>query len=125
MIHYCPSCWAEIPDVSKCPSCGADVQALALEHYEEKLIRALRHPEPSTPVRAATILGELSSKAAVEPLIELVSSSHDPYIQEAGIVALSRIGDRRALNHLTHWTVEGALRVRLAAKQALKGLTDQ
>lgn len=125
MIHYCPSCWAEIPDVSKCPSCGADIQALAQEDYEEKLIRALRHPEPSTPVRAATILGELRSKAAVEPLVELVSSSHDLYIQEASIVALGRIGDRRALNHLKHWTVEGSLRVRLAAKQALESLTDQ
>lgn len=80
MVHYCPSCWAEIPDAPKCPSCGADFQALVQEAYEEKLIRSLRHPEPTTPIRAATILGELRSKAAVEPLVKLVSSSSDPYI---------------------------------------------
>jgi HEAT repeat protein len=122
MVHYCPSCWAEIPDVSKCPSCGADIEALEHENYEAKLIRALRHPEPSTPIRAATILGELRAKAAVGPLIELVSSTRDPFIQEAGVTALGRIGDPRALDQLRRWSVEGALRVRLAAARALESI---
>lgn len=125
MIHYCPSCWAEVPGGPKCPACGADIHALAQESYEEKLIRALHHPEPTTPIRAATILGELRSRAAVEPLINLVYSSSDPYIQEAGVIALGRIGDPRASSPLRRWSSEGALRVRLAAQQALKKITGE
>lgn len=125
MVYYCPSCWAEILDVPKCPACGADVQRLSHEAYEEKLIRSLRHPEPTVPIRAATILGELRSQVAVELLIELVSSSPDPYIQEAGVTALGRIGNGQAISHLRRWSSDRALRVRLAAEQALRNITGE
>lgn len=120
MTSYCPSCWCEAGSASVCPACGAEIQSLSQESYEEKLIRALHHPEPTVPVRTATILGELGSRAAVEPLIEVALSSGDPYIQEAAVVALGRIGDSKALPCLTRLSREGSLRVRIAADQTIK-----
>ncbi|HUY13734.1 MAG TPA: HEAT repeat domain-containing protein [Terriglobia bacterium] len=122
MTYYCPSCWAEIPDGARCPACGADVQRLAQETYEEKLIRSLHHPEPTVPVRAATILGDLRSKSAVDALIEAAMSSQDPYLQEAAVQALGSIGDARALPCLERLSREGAVRVRIAARRAM-GIT--
>lgn len=46
-----------------CPCCGADLRDFTGKSYEEKLILALRHPEPTIPIRAAMILGELKSQA--------------------------------------------------------------
>jgi HEAT repeat protein len=77
------------------------------------------------PVRAATILGDLRSKAAVEPLIVLAISNPDPYIQEAAVVALGRIGDERPIPHLENLTLDGWLRVRRAAGRALEKLRSK
>ncbi len=125
VTYYCPSCWSEVGSASVCPACGADLQHYVKERYEEKLIRALHHPEPTVPVRAAMILGDLRSKASVEPLIEVAASSRDPYIQEAAVDALGHIGDLRALHCLEQLSREGVVRVRRAAQQAIKTLKDQ
>lgn len=125
LTRFCPSCWSEIGAEPVCPVCGTDVRDLAGESYEEKLLRALYHPEPTVPVRAATILGEIGSKAAVEPLIELAATSSDLYLQEAAVVALGRIGDPRALPLINQLAREGALRVRIAANQALQAFTRE
>jgi HEAT repeat protein len=122
MTYYCPSCWAEIPEGAKCPACAADLQRLGRETYEEKLIRSLHHPEPTVPVRAATILGDLRSKASVDALIEAAMSSQDPYLQEAVAQALGSIGDERALPCLERLSCEGAVRVRIAAQRAMGGI---
>ena len=124
VTYFCPSCWSEVGRATTCPNCGADLQDFAGYSYEEKLIRALRHPEPTVPIRAARILGELGSRAAVEPLIDVATSVRDPYIQEAAAEALGRIGDARAFSCLDHLRQEGALRVRAAAERALKALKD-
>jgi HEAT repeat protein len=108
--------------VSVCPTCGADLHDLAGETYEQKLIRALHHREPTVPIRAATILGELGSRAAVEALIEVAVSSADPYIQEAAVVALGRIRDSRALPCLDRLRREGMIPIRTAAHRAMKAL---
>jgi HEAT repeats len=120
LTHFCPACWKEVAEVPACPACGADLRRFQAESYEQKLIRALRHPEPTVPVRAATILGELGSRAGVEPLMEVASTSADLYIQEAAVIALGRIGDARAGPLLASLSRQGALRVRMAADQALK-----
>lgn len=122
MTCFCPSCWSEVGDASFCPSCGADLARHSQGSYEEKLIRSLGHPEPTVPVRAATILGELGSRAAVEPLIPIALSSLDIYIQEAAVVALGRIGDAKALSSLSRLRREGSLRVRRAAEVAINVL---
>ena|SRR5579859_536858 len=125
MTYFCPSCWSDVGTVSVCPNCGADLRDFAGESYEQKLIRALRHPEPTAPIRAATILGELGSRAAVEPLMGIATSATDPYIQEAAVEALGRIGDDRALLCLDRLRQEGAVRVRAAAERALKTLGNR
>lgn len=122
VTYYCPSCWYEVGREINCPQCGADVRDCADESYEQKLIRALRHPEPTVPVRAAKILGDLGSKAAVGPLIEVADSTLDPYIQEAAVIALGRIGDTQALPTLDRPRREGMLRVRNAAQKAIREL---
>jgi HEAT repeat protein len=125
MVYFCPSCWRVVGQGDVCPACGADLQRFEDETYEEKLIRSLSHPEPTVPVRAATILGGLRSKAAVEPLIVLAISNPDPYIQEAAVIALGRIGDKRAIPYLEHLMLGGWLRVRRAAGGALEMLESK
>lgn len=119
LAYFCPSCWSEVGTANTCPNCGADLHELAGETYGEKLIRALRHPEPTVPIRAATILGELGSRAAVEPLIEVARFCKDPYIQEAAVEALGKIGDPRARGCLARLSQEGVIRVRYAARSAM------
>ncbi|HXJ96710.1 MAG TPA: HEAT repeat domain-containing protein [Terriglobia bacterium] len=125
LTHFCPSCWSEIGAEPVCLVCGTDVRDLSGDSYEEKLLWALYHPEPTVPVRAATILGELGSRAAVEPLIELAASGSDLYIQEAAVTALGRICDARALPVLNRLRREGAVRVRIAADRALNTLAHE
>jgi len=57
---YCTNCWAEVPEsAATCPRCGDDIAARQTRaDFVDKLIAALRHCEPMTPVRAAWILGE-------------------------------------------------------------------
>jgi HEAT repeat protein len=125
MVYFCPSCWRVVAQGDVCSTCGADLQRFRGETYEEKLIRSLSHPEPTVPVRAATILGDLRSKPAIEPLIVLTISNPDPYIQEAAVIALGRIGDERAIPHLQNLTLGGWLRVRRAARRALQILNSK
>lgn len=120
LTYFCPSCWSEVGTARVCPHCGADLRDFAGESYAEKLVRALHHPEPTVPIRAAAILGKLGSQAAVEPLIELADSASDPYIQEAAVEALGKIGEPQAVPCLERLSREGPLRVRAAAKQALR-----
>jgi HEAT repeat protein len=125
LTYFCPSCWSEVETETICPKCGQDLHEFSGRSYEEKLISALRHPEPTVPVRAATILGEIGSRAAVEPLIEIATSTKDLYLQEAAVEALGRIGDVRALACLEDFSREGAIRVRAAAKRALAAFKDR
>lgn len=124
LTYFCPSCWGEVGAVTICPNCGADVREFSGKSYEEKLILALHHPEPTVPIRAATILGELHSHAAVDSLLRLAAASPDPYIQEAAVEALGRIGDSRALPHLHRLSRDGAVRVQAAAKRAVKAVQE-
>jgi len=125
VTYFCPSCWSEVGTATICPNCRADLQDFSSRSYEEKLIVALRHPEPTVPIRAANILGEMGSLAAVEPLIDVATSVDDPYIQEAAVVALGRIGDIRAISCLDRLSREGAVRVRAAAMRALTNIEDR
>lgn len=121
MTFYCPKCWSEVAaEVASCPSCGALIQqVLAEQDYVDKLIAALKHPEPTTPIRAAWILGERKERRAVEPLSRLVHECRDPFIVEAAVEALGKIGDPRCVPALRIALAQGALRVREKARIAL------
>jgi len=121
ITFYCTQCWAEVPERAKiCPRCGDDIAARqASADFVEKLIAALHHPEPTTPIRAAWILGEPGERKAVEPLLELARTSPDVFIVESAVEALGKIGDPRVSETLRLLAQNPNLRVRRAAERAL------
>jgi len=125
-VFYCVPCGREMPPGDTiCPAGGVDVERVSSERsYVQKLIVALRHPEPETPVRAAWLLGQLRATEAVPALIRAAQESSDPYLVEAAVEALGRIGDPAGRPTLAWAAREGALRVRRAAEQALRRLAD-
>ncbi|MGC9151178.1 MAG: HEAT repeat domain-containing protein [Microbacter sp.] len=109
MTFYCTNCWHEIdPDIAVCPYCGANQYALSEEEYDEKLIRALHHPEPMTPIRAAFILGERGVHKAVPDLEKVILENKDPYLVKEALEALGKIGLQESetfLNHCLHMDI--------------------
>ncbi len=92
MVYYCTNCWKEIFVSDKiCPHCGFDQSKLENESYIQKLIRALNHPEPATPVRAANILSKMSAKEAIPDLLNKLKTERDPFIIEAVVKALLQL----------------------------------
>ncbi len=96
---FCPSCWTVLrPDEDPCPSCGCGVEErLRTQSYTRGLIRALSHPEPQTPLRAAHILGMRRDGSAVLPLRRKAGETEDLYLALACLEALARIGGLEAL----------------------------
>jgi len=92
MRFFCPKCWIDLgEDVTRCPHCGLDIAEFwGKKDYVEKLIFALDHPEPETPIRAAYILGTLRDNRAVGPLINLVNRTPDVYIAAEAVKALAQ-----------------------------------
>ena len=127
VITFCQACWAEIPNQSIiCPNCGADQSQISAEPFVKKLIRALHHPEPETPIRAAYVLGQLKAVEAVPALLVVVAEQSDQFIVAACIDALAEIGDAQAASPLEQ-LLDGtpALIVREALKKALVKLRTQ
>lgn len=124
MVFFCSNCWHEIDEhTSVCPHCGVEQQSLAHEDYIEKLIRALHHPEPSTPVRAAFLLGELRATPAIDALMKLAVESKDPYIQAAALEAIGKMQQRSLSDFLLRFTgKEQGVIVRNAANKAIGNL---
>ena len=123
---YCPKCWGEMKeDLKICPHCGADIPKIwASFSYEDKLIHALGHPEPTTVMRSAWLLGEKKVEKAVPALIELIKSTRDIYITLEATRALGKINTpdcRQALSDLTHHPVRMISR---EARMILKGFQD-
>jgi HEAT repeat protein len=118
MVHYCRVCWAENGSAAqRCASCGAVLEPA--ESYDAALVAALTHPEPTTPVRAAWILGTRRSAMAVESLRTVLRRSSDPYLLEAACTALYQIGAVAAEPELLATLRSGPLIVRHAAAAAL------
>lgn len=92
MVYYCANCWKEIKkDEKACPNCGAEQKLLDNETFIQKLIRALDHHEPVTPVRAANILGELNAKEAVPVLLCKLKNQTDPFLTEAIVKTILKL----------------------------------
>lgn len=124
MKLYCPNCyetnaWGE----ETCARCGASLRGPEGETYVGRLIWALRHPEPSTALRAATILGKLRAPEAEGPLAEVLEDpATDPYLGAAAARSLGRIGGHRAGESLVRALKHGPVSVRFAAIEALAAL---
>ena len=105
MVFFCTSCWSEIAEnAEKCPNCGVVQEQLSGESYIKKLIRALHHPEPSTPIRASMILGELKAQEAIPDLLELITKSNDPFIIAAAIKAIGNLDYPYLINFLEQYS---------------------
>lgn len=123
MTVYCPECYAEnAADAGICAACKRPLAGANEDDYVEKLIWALRHPDPTVPPRAAWILGERREGRAVESLLALVRESRDMGALEAAVIALGKIGDVRAVAVLEDLKHTSFLRVRRAADWALQQL---
>ena len=126
MTFYCTHCWRAVPEsATVCPHCRDDIAARqARADYADKLIAALHHPEPTTPVRAAWILGQRRERKAVEPLCRVVRESNDTFIVESAVCALGKIGDARAMEML-QWAAEHAHpRIRGQGQDSLKQVSS-
>jgi HEAT repeats len=118
---FCPGCWEDFAeDTRVCPSCGLRIYEFweALDHVE-KLIVALNHPEPSTPVRAAHLLGRIGDQRAVPALIRAVETTRDVYLARASIRALGEIGSPEAIRFLGSLTGHPARLIGEEAERAL------
>lgn len=122
MARYCPDCWAEVPPASQhCPTCGRSL-AVTDEDYVDKLICALRHPEPTRAALAIQVLSEmLAEPRAIMPLIQLLDIASDAYVLKCAVAALGRFADQRAVAPLGRVALDVSkpLVVRLAAVDAL------
>jgi len=101
MIHYCPHCWKEIlPDAEHCPHCGEATDESGVP-FVDRLLATLRHPEPTRAGLAIDLLTEhLHEPRAVEPLIELLTTTHDAAILKQAARGLGLLGDPRAVTAL-------------------------
>jgi len=96
--YYCPKCRDDFPeDLDRCPRCDLDISAYyRAKDYVDRLIIALRHPEPETAGRAAWLLGKIKDERAVAPLIGLIGETDDVYIARTAVEALGEIGTAEA-----------------------------
>ncbi|MEW6232231.1 MAG: HEAT repeat domain-containing protein [Chloroflexota bacterium] len=122
MIRYCSRCWGESAwEATVCAHCGTSLEEEA-EGFVDKLIAAVRHPEPTRAGLAIHILGErLREPRAVAPLIALLDQTRDPYLLRSAVEALGRLGDTRAVSALSRLLHDpsASVMVRVAAAQAL------
>ena len=74
MMSYCPNCRAHVKEDERgCHECKTDIEPLNRRSYFEKLVNALNHPERTTRIRAAYILGELRDRRAIPVNRALIS----------------------------------------------------
>jgi HEAT repeat protein len=124
VTYRCPTCWGEVsPRDRTCPYCGCDIdQQCEQSRYLDKLIRALRHPEPETPIRAAWILGKIGDREATSALIDAAEHSSDLFIRKAAIDALGELGDGRSVPAVRALCRDTSVLLREAATRALSAL---
>ena len=124
---YCPNCWHEVSEQATiCPHCHADIsERISQANYTDKLIAALRHKEPTTPVRAAWILGERHEEKAVPALAKIVKKARDAFVVESAVEALGKIGGSAATTAVRTATQHSSLRVRVKAREVLRQIESE
>ena len=120
VVWFCPDCWSEVSEAdATCPACGSVLKGGRERNFVQKLIAALRHPEPETAVRAAHTLGGLGAKEAVPALIETLTRSDDPYLLDAVAGSLGELEAAEAIPALRSVLRSSYLVARIAAAKAL------
>jgi HEAT repeat protein len=126
-MFYCPNCWAEVAErATICPHCHTDIcEQISKSDYTDKLISALRHKEPMTPVRAAWVLGERRERRAAPALTKIVKKAKDAFLVESAVEALGKIGGEAATTAVRTATQHSSLRVRVKAREVLQQLESE
>jgi predicted amidophosphoribosyltransferase len=98
MRFFCPGCWKDFAfAIEACPQCGINVSNFwDRKDLVEKLIHSLQHPEPSTPVRAAWLLGRIKDPRAVGALIKIIQKTRDFYLSREAVRALKQFATEEA-----------------------------
>jgi len=129
IFFYCPNCWSRIKEDERiCPECKAEIKSFDHFTYFERLVRALNHPERTTRIRAAHILGELKDKRAVKPLAKAIGRTpgiRDIFFEEAIVVALGKIDGEEALPILIRLMDHPSFLVRGAALNSLSNFKNE
>jgi hypothetical protein len=95
--QYCIYCWNEVNEKQGlCPHCGRPLDEIDQLDYDDKLIAALFHFEPETPIRAAEVLAARKTKKAVPEIFRAYCSRSDldPFMAKAFIHAISVIENK-------------------------------
>ena len=96
MQYYCPACFAPVErDAVRCPACGVDIAAWEQSHtFTERLIHALRHPNPEARMSAIITLGNRGEAGAALPLAECALAYPHDVVQGLAVVeSLRRLPD--------------------------------
>lgn len=120
---FCPACWHDFAeDLVHCPNCGTEILTFwDSKDRVEKLVLALHHPEPTTPVRAAWLLGKTGDPRAVAALIETIRSTEDIYLARAAVRALGETSSPEAMRFLESLSHHPLKMIRRDALKILKG----
>ena len=95
MRYFCPNCWNDFDEnLTHCSYCGQNINEFwQSKDFVEKLIVALDHPVPETPIRTAWILGKMREERAIDPLISLIERTQDVFIACEALKALGSASD--------------------------------
>lgn len=121
VIRFCPRCYAENRDQEFCQACGWPLTQASRDSYLQKLIWALRHPEPETRIRAVTLLGQLGDEArpALPELEAMLKSSGDLFLRAEVIKSIAMVAGADAVPMALDGLQDPAVIVRLAAVSSL------
>jgi HEAT repeat protein len=123
MILYCLNCWSPIKENEEvCHECQAEIESFDHLSYFEALVRALNHPERTTRIRAAYILGELKDKKGIKPLVKAINRTpgiRDIFFEEAIVVALGKIDGEEVFPILIDLLENPSFLIRAAALNSL------
>jgi HEAT repeat protein len=98
VIRYCSQCWKEVPaGAENCPPCGRNLSEPQGD-FVDRLIAALRHPEPTRAGLAIDVLAhKLHEPRVVQPMIDLLGATQDISILKQAARGLGALGDARAV----------------------------
>jgi HEAT repeat protein len=86
----------------------------------QPLLRCLRHADQQTRLAAIEALGELGDPQAAEPIHALSRNSDESeYVRRTAVLALGKLGDKRAIKTLVPYVSDGEAHLRDQAIEAL------
>jgi hypothetical protein len=98
MVYFCPNCFKEIVSwTNVCPYCHFHLNDWEMFNFDEKLVRALNHPDTFARRRVAWLLGERRAAMAFMDLLNVFQSASDPYFKAEIIRALAKIDRQKTL----------------------------